>query len=38
MNQEKNNTQINDELGNISKPLLCDAFIDALLHTDGKIN
>ena len=37
MNQEENNTQINDELGNISKPLLCDAFIDALPHTDEKI-
>ena len=23
MNQDKNNIQINDELGNISKPLLC---------------
>ena len=37
MNQEENNTQINDELGNISKPMLCDAFIDALPHTDEKI-
>jgi len=26
MNQEENNTQINDELGNISKPLLAAVF------------
>lgn len=25
MNKEENNTKINDKLGNISKPLLCDA-------------
>ena len=35
--EAKNNVTVQDELGNSSKPLLCDAFIDALPHTDEKI-
>ena len=37
MIEEKNELSVQDELGNISKPLLCDAFIDALPHKDEKI-
>jgi hypothetical protein len=33
----KNNNSVQDQDDNSSKPLLCDAFIDALPNTDEKI-
>ena len=37
MIEDKNNIQIDDQNGNSTKPMLCDAFIDALPYTDEKI-
>ena len=37
MIEAQNNNSVQDQDGNSSKPLLCDAFIDALPHTDEKI-